>query len=587
MKMKASLIAFSSCAFFALSGCGGGGNDAGNSSLFPTNITVSAGTSQSLPAGQAFSLTGIARSENTNIVSMNWQMGKNASGTDYSGQATIDNGNCSIMGASQDGNYKSVRSCTANILLPAAALGQTYTMILTATDDKGNANSGTTTISVAASNASLSVMAGNPITATYGQVITPQCIASGGYLYNGSSPLFTFEWVDAKNQAIVLSPAVTTYVATRDGPMTNAVGTTSFTVPVNQNQADMKLLLQCGVIDSRGTQVKATQTVNLLASPPVQANAGAVQVVRPNSIVILQGSAIDPLQDVYGEGQAPTMYFYWVQRKSTKGTPVTLELTSPTSPNPTFVAPNIVTTDGMRNVYTFDMYADRKPIDVNNLDVYENSPSHAETRVLVDNYAPLQLTVDSPKKAVASETVNMTASVANAPSGLPLYYRWKQLTGESVSISNPNQAVASFIVPSSLVKPAVMSFEVIAMLQPVTDETASLAAPTEKSVYYVYLNNFAPLTISVTSPQTVMAGANATLGVTASATGYPLYYRWTQTLGIPVVITNGNTPNASFTAPSVVDSTLSFRVDVSSEPFVGTGMPNAPVSSAMIDFTVK
>ncbi len=578
-----SLFAVSLLAASMLTACGGG-DSSGNLDLFPTNLTVSAGSSQSLPAGQTFVLTGVGKSQNTVITQMHWQLGRNSQGTDYSGEASLKNDDCTIMGASQDSNYKSIRSCTTNITLPVAAQGQTYTAILSITDDKGNSNSASTTINVTAANGALTVSSGAPISARYGQVVTPQCIANGGYLYNGMSPVFEFFWVNGKDAAIALAPAATQYIASRDGIMVNAIGTTSFTVPVNAQQEDSVLKLGCSVLDSRGQKATSTQDIKMLASPPVQANAGDVQVVRPSALVKLQGSATDPLESSYTDGQVPTLYYFWKQRKVATGTPVNIALTSPSTPTPTFIAPEILTTDGQRNVYTFDFYADRKPIDPESLDVYENSPSHAETRILVDNYDPLNLVLDSPKKAVASETVKMTASVTNAPIGMPVYFVWKQVSGTTVNLS-PVDGGMSFLVPSSLIKPEVLAFEVVASLYS-SMENVDKIAPTEKAVYYVYLNDFAPLSLTVKSPQAVTPNTPAVSSVTTSSVNYTVYYRWTQTQGTPVIINNANSQNASFTSPALAGE-ISFRVDASSAPFSGTGASSAPVVSATIDFTVK
>jgi predicted outer membrane repeat protein len=94
--------------------------------------------------------------------------------------------------------------------------------------------------------------------------------------------------------------------------------------------------------------------------------------------------------------------------------------------------------------------------------------------------------------------------------------------------------------------------------------------------------NIAPLAVT-NSSKTVLVGSSVTLSGTASNDpdgNYPLIYRWTQTGGAGVILSNANISVTTFTAP-LTPTVLTFQLVVTD-----SGIPNVPSNPATIIITV-
>ncbi len=148
---------------------------------------------------------------------------------------------------------------------------------------------------------------------------------------------------------------------------------------------------------------------------------------------------------------------------------------------------------------------------------------------------------------------------ASDPDGMVHTYRWKQIAGPSVSISNENQAFVSFVAPE------VKGSQVLAFRLTVVDDNNATATD-EMVVTIVGRLNQSP-NAQAGPDQTVDAGGKVTLrGRASDPDGTIQTYRWEQLAGPPVSISNANQASASFVAPKVKGGiTLTFRLRVTDD----------------------
>ncbi len=155
------------------------------------------------------------------------------------------------------------------------------------------------------------------------------------------------------------------------------------------------------------------------------ADAGADQGVDEQTLVTLDGSASsDPDGD--------TLSYAWSQ---TAGTGVTLS--SASSAQPSFTAPDV----GLGNTETLTFQ----------LQVGDaRATSTDSVTITVDGVTNSDPVVDAGNASTAAETmtVSLSGSATDSDIGDTLSYSWTQIGGTSVSISNADQAAASFLAPA-------------------------------------------------------------------------------------------------------------------------------------------
>jgi len=166
-------------------------------------------------------------------------------------------------------------------------------------------------------------------------------------------------------------------------------------------------------------------------------------------------------------------------------------------------------------------------------------------------------------------TVTLNGSGSSDPdSHLPLIYRWTQTGGPAVALSSASAVSPTF---SAQGDPATLTFSLV-----VTD-SLGLAAPTPDSVV-VTVTNQAPVA-NAGSDQSVITNATVTLngsGSTDPDDDLPLSYRWTQTGGPAVALSNTGHVSSTFTSPAT-SGVLTFTLAVTDSLGLADPTPDSVV----------
>lgn len=161
------------------------------------------------------------------------------------------------------------------------------------------------------------------------------------------------------------------------------------------------------------------------------------------------------------------------------------------------------------------------------------------------------------QSVAGGSTVTLQGS-ANDPEGDPLSFRWTQLSGPSVTLSDDTILAPTFAAPARGVDDQVLRFN---LRTTETNRGRSISDNVEITV----IGNEAPVAVAGAT-QTVPGGASVTLDASGSSDAErdALTYSWRQLRGPSVTLSNANTPSPSFTAPVLIgnDQTLEFEVTV-------------------------
>jgi hypothetical protein len=166
------------------------------------------------------------------------------------------------------------------------------------------------------------------------------------------------------------------------------------------------------------------------------ANAGAPQTVPSSSLVTLNGSGT--------QAQGRQLEFAWTQ---TAGPDV--ELDDPTSPTPTFIAPNsaadlqfqLITTDPLNPIISGSNQKTSLP---------------SVTTVSVGNQPPVANGGGDQGVQVGALVILDGSESFDPDEGDELAFSWEQIVGPEVELNDADTAVANFIAPAT---PAVLVFE--------------------------------------------------------------------------------------------------------------------------------
>ncbi len=154
-------------------------------------------------------------------------------------------------------------------------------------------------------------------------------------------------------------------------------------------------------------------------------------------------------------------------------------------------------------------------------------------------------------------TVTLDGSNSTAPGGRITSFKWTQISGPAVSMSNPASSSCTFRAQD------VTTAEPLAFKLSVTDSDGVSAS--DYCLVNVSSSGGGPL-VTGGRDQTVSAFTNVTLDGSSSSDSYApvASYRWTQIAGPSVAILNANTPAASFVAPDAgaVGATIVFELSV-------------------------
>jgi VCBS repeat-containing protein len=323
------------------------------------------------------------------------------------------------------------------------------------------------------------------------------------------------------------------------------------------SSAGALLTFELTVSDGSSTSEPDTVDITVLNvnNRPI-ANAGPDQTVNEGTLVTLDGSgSSDP------EGEPLTTY-QWTQVAGPD-----VSLTAADSAHPTFTAPTVPSGGA---ILTFE------------LTVSDGSSTSAPNSVNITvtdvNHAPVADAGDD-------QTVNEGAEVmldgrgSLDPDNDSLTYRWAQLAGPPVTLSDSTSSTPRFSAP--LVGPVAqtLTFELS-----VSDGLASADDTVDVVVENV---NHAP-TANAGADQTVNEGIVVTLNGTASSDpdSDPLSYAWRQIgSGTKVTLSGAATATPTFTAPlqpSHAQETLSFELVVE-DGLGGTASDSVSVTVQDVD----
>jgi hypothetical protein len=268
---------------------------------------------------------------------------------------------------------------------------------------------------------------------------------------------------------------------------------------------------------------KTIVRVRFVNDPPF-ADAGPDQDVDEVTTVILDGSnSSDPDDGIES--------YRW---KQVAGPSVTLS--NPQAAKPTFLAPN-VSEDGTS--LTFELTV----TDFGGLKAADTTT----VNVIWLNDAP---TADAgPDQDVDEETtVTLDGSNSSDPDDGIESYRWKQVAGPSVTLSNPQAAKPTFLAPKVGPDGVSFTFELT-----VTDVGGLLSSDTA-IVNVIWLND--PPTANAGVDQTVLERSTVTLDGSNSSDpdGGIESYRWKQVEGPSVTLSDPTEDRPTFAAPSFDDS---------------------------------
>jgi hypothetical protein len=275
------------------------------------------------------------------------------------------------------------------------------------------------------------------------------------------------------------------------------------------------------------------QTV--VASPVfAKANAGPDQTVNEGDTVILDGSE--------SKLKGGIDIYQWEQVK--RGPRVVLQRADEVRAS--FIAPQVskdVTLTFKLTVRSASGKKDTDETKVHVLDIESNDPPTADA---------------GPDQNVDEETtVTLDGSNSSDPDDGIEFYRWKQIAGPSVSLSNPQAIKPTFTSPSvAASRSKSLTFELT-----VTDFGGLL--DTDTTVVNVTGENDPP-TAEAGSDQTVLEEATVTLdGSNSSDPDDGIeFYRWKQIAGPSVSLSNPEAVQPTFSAPDVGSDGASFTFEL-------------------------
>jgi hypothetical protein len=267
-----------------------------------------------------------------------------------------------------------------------------------------------------------------------------------------------------------------------------------------------------------------TVAASLVLTP---ADAGPDQTVREGDTVVLDGSNSSPSYLI-------TAYF-WQQ---TGGSP-SVTLTGANTAKASFIAP-IVGAEGTSLTFQLTVI------------YFLNASMHSDTDSIIVNvrFVNDPPTADAgPDQNVDEQTtVTLDGSNSSDPDDGIESYRWKQIAGPSVSLSDPDAVQPSFLAP--IVEPDGVSFT----FELTVTDVGGLRSSDTAIVNVIWLND--PPTANAGTDQTVLEKTTVTLDGSNSSDpdGGIESYRWKQVAGRSVTFSDPTNDLTTFEAPSFDDS---------------------------------
>ncbi len=319
----------------------------------------------------------------------------------------------------------------------------------------------------------------------------------------------------------------------------------SFTVPeVGPDGESLKFRLT--VTDTGGLKNTDEIIINIIntVNPPV-ADAGADQNVNEGETVMLDGSnSHDPEQG--------NLTFKWIQ---ISGVSVTLSDSGIAAP--TFVSPEIGT-DGDSLVFELEVSSEAglKNTDTVIINViWINNPPTADAGADQNVYQDGEVVLDG------SASWDSDDGIAS--------YTWTQISGTSVTLSDPLSVQPSFAAPEVSADGETLVFELT------VQDKAGLTAADRVTVNVMGGSSNQPPVSHAGEDQTVEEGSTVTLSAVNSTDndGSIASYLWTQKEGTPVTLSDASNPQPTFVTPPTGSEgmSLSFEVTVTDDKGLQAG----------------
>ena len=265
------------------------------------------------------------------------------------------------------------------------------------------------------------------ITMTPGIESQLSCFGSGGY--TTATKNLVYQWVIKSNPS---------------GMLIDLAGADSATVRVKPGVLPSAnpfetVVLQCRVTDAANKTGTVDVTVKVqrpttapVPVPTAIANAGAAQSVNVGDLVSLNGSGTRISAGGTGE-----LYYAWSQVSGPS-----VILSSANTANPSFKAPSVSAPTALR----FMLTAATQPMSAGYV------PKTGEVS-FVDVYvgailAP-RITLPMVTQVAPGTPAELTAALEGNTENRPVYYRWTQVSGTTVTIQTANTASISFFAPAA------------------------------------------------------------------------------------------------------------------------------------------
>ncbi|MGI9566564.1 MAG: PKD domain-containing protein [Nitrosopumilus sp.] len=293
----------------------------------------------------------------------------------------------------------------------------------------------------------------------------------------------------------------------------------SFTSPDVATDETLNLEFEFRVRDQHGAVSTDTAviSVNAINHPP-SANAGPDQTVREGTDVQLNGSGFD------SDGDELT--YSWTQKSGAQ-----VEITQ-TGTSLAFEAPTGLPNKTM--VLVFELTV---------ADSFGGSDSDAASVMVVANNSGPSANA-GPDQEVDENAMTTLTCVGSDPEGDALSYSWRQVSGPTVEMINPNSSILTFVAPG-VVETTTLEFECT-----VTDGQLS-----SSDSVMVTINNLLNLDIVADAGDDRIVNENRTITLDGSRSydpeNQPLKYSWIQLDGESVSLNDANSVTPTFTSPGV------------------------------------
>ncbi len=324
---------------------------------------------------------------------------------------------------------------------------------------------------------------------------------------DGDANALTYKWIQTSGPTVSLSD--------------NYAAQPTFTAPEGLSNTNVQF--QLSVSDGTNTASVDTVTVNVNADNDAPtADAGTDQTVNEGDVVSLNG-----LSSTDAEGQGLT--YNWVQ---TSGPEVQLD--DPTSPNPTFTAPEQLSNTNIE----FELIVN----DGSN----SSSSSSVNITINANNDEPTA-NAGRNQRTQEGNVVTLNGAASSDPEGEGLTYTWTQISGPTVELTDAHAVRPQFTAPE-LLSNSFVRFELA-----VSDGTNTSS---DVVAIGIGANDDAP-SVSAGQNQVVFHNQDVQLNATGSdPEGQELSYRWRQLSGPEVTLDGSRTEAPSFTSPYAPDGAV-------------------------------